>query len=49
MTVQDIAIMVENEFSKFYPHFQEFQKNTDYKKYWGKCVRLFWIGNCYLT
>lgn len=38
MTVQDIAIMVENEFSKFYPHFQEFQKNTDYKKYWGKCI-----------
>ena len=38
MTAQDIAIKVENEFSKVYIHFQEFQQNTNYRKYWDKCV-----------
>jgi hypothetical protein len=38
MTVQDIAIKVENEFSKIYAHFQEFQQNTNYSKYWEKCI-----------
>ncbi len=38
MIVQDIAKKVENEFSKFYPHFQEFQKNSNYKKYRDKCI-----------
>lgn len=38
MTAQDIAIKVENEFSKVYIHFQEFQQNINYRKYWDKCV-----------
>lgn len=38
MTTQDIANKVESEFSKVYTHFQEFQQNTDYRKYWDKCI-----------
>lgn len=38
MTAQDIANKVESEFSKVYTHFQEFQQNTDYRKYWDKCI-----------
>lgn len=38
MSVQDIVKKVETEFSKLYPHFREFQKNINYKKYWDKCI-----------
>ena len=39
MTAQDIAIKVENEFSKVYIHFQEFQQNTNYRKYWTNALK----------
>lgn len=38
MTAQDIANKVENNFSKVYTHFQEFQRNINYRKYWDKCI-----------
>ena len=38
MTAQDIANKVENDFSKVYTHFQEFQRNINYRKYWDKCI-----------
>lgn len=38
MTSHEIADIVESEFSKIYTHFQEFQQNITYKKYWDKCI-----------
>jgi len=38
MITQNIANKVESEFSKIYTHFQDFQRNIDYKEYWNKCM-----------
>lgn len=29
---------IEDNFSKFYTHFREFQENVEYAPYWNKCI-----------
>lgn len=38
MTTIDIIKNIETNFSKVYAHFQDFQRNNDYKAYWDKCI-----------
>lgn len=38
MTTIDIIKNIENNFSKVYVHFQDFQRNNNYRAYWDKCI-----------
>ncbi|MDR1629136.1 MAG: hypothetical protein LBS36_02845 [Oscillospiraceae bacterium] len=38
MNITEIAAAIEQNFSKVYIPFQEFQQNAEYEKYWSKCM-----------